>query len=51
MKYIKSILILIIISDLLRADNIKLMTEIFPPYQYNDTVNNKLSGILKRDTK
>ena len=45
MKYIKSILILIIISDLLRADNIKLMTEIFPPYQHHDTVNNKLIGI------
>lgn len=45
MKSTKLLLLTLLITSFLKADQIKLMTEIFPPFQYQENVSNKLIGI------
>lgn len=48
MQKIKIVFMIFILSCSVQADHIKLMTEIFPPYQYKDESTNKLTGISTR---
>ncbi len=42
---IKTLLIIVVCSSFIKAKNIKIMTEIFSPYQFKDEIDGKLIGI------